>query len=72
MELPQQVRSQMKFGNEVQIVAYDADQVDRAEKAGRDGGIRSRTAEQLVMLRGGSLDVIERNGTDNEYGYKNI
>jgi hypothetical protein len=42
----------------------------RAEKAGRNGGIRSRTAEQLVMLRRGSLDVIERNGTDNEYGHR--
>ena len=52
------------------IIADHPDQVDRAEKTGRDGGIRSRAAEQLVMLRSGSLDVIERNGTNNEYGHR--
>jgi len=53
-----------------EIVANDPDQVDRAEKAGRNGGIRRRTAEQLVMLRRGGLDVIERDGANDEYGHK--
>jgi hypothetical protein len=44
----------------------------RAEKTRRHCGIRRRSAEKLVMLGCGSLDVIECNGTDNEYGHKKI
>ena len=48
------------------IVPDHSNQIHRPEKAGRHGGIRGRPAEQLVVLRGGGLDVIERDGTDNE------
>ena len=48
-----------------EIVADDADQFDRAEKARGDGGMAGRAAEQARVFRVGSFDGIQRGGTDN-------
>ena len=48
------------------IVAHDADEFDRAEKARGHGGMAGRTAQQARIFRFGSLDGIQRGGTDNK------
>jgi hypothetical protein len=48
------------------VLADDADQLHRAEKAGRVGKIRRRAAEDSLARCGGRLNGIDRNGADDE------
>ena len=50
------VEFQMGLGK---ILAHHADQPDGREKAGRDGGMAGRTAQQARMMRGRCCDGIK-------------
>jgi hypothetical protein len=48
------------------IVAHHADQLDRAIKAGGDGRVAGRSAEEAGIFGLGSFDRVEGGGTDNQ------
>ena len=49
-----------------EIVADDANQLDRSEKTGGDGGMAGRTAEQARIFAVSRFDGVKRGGTNNE------